>query len=228
MNLEPIFSAAYRQLRPRSPIPEIHISFFPFAGLNHTIRRLNGRLIVRLSDVFTDAPAEVYRCLALILLAKLYRTKIDRSYHRVYRTFVLSRDIQERARLIRTHRSRSRRPVQSRGRYVDLSASFERLNMQYFGGGLKTPAISWTPKKSRHVLGRYDATHNTIFISRIFDAPDIPPYVIDYVMFHEMLHLKHECLVHQSRMIVHTAEFKADESRFEYYREAKCWLNSVW
>src|SRR6267143_5710974 len=104
--LELIFATAHRQLRPPTPLPDIKIEFFPFAALNHTARLHENRLIIRLSDIFTDAPGEVYRSLALILLGKLYRKTIDSSYHRIYRAFILSEDIQERARIARTKRSR--------------------------------------------------------------------------------------------------------------------------
>ena len=106
-DLESIFRTAHRELRPRTPIPEIKIEFFPFAGLNHTVRLNDNRMVVRVSDIFTDAPADIYHSLALILFGKLYRKKIDDSYHRTYRTFILSEPIQERARVIRNDRCRS-------------------------------------------------------------------------------------------------------------------------
>ena len=226
-DLESIFKAAHRELRPRTPIPEFKIEFFPFAGLNHTARLHDNRLSVRVSDIFTDAPAEIYRSLALILLAKLYRKKIDQSHHRVYRTFILSELIQERARVIRSNRGRPTRIRTALGRYVDLNQMFDRLNGQYFSGAMAKPHISWSLKKTRHVLGRFDITHNTIFITRLFDSPEIPLAVIEYVMFHEMLHMKHQCRVHEARMVVHTPEFKAEEKRFAEYREAKLWLKQL-
>ena len=79
-SLQSIFSAAHRELRPRTPIPKIKVEFFPFAGLNHTARLNEGRLTVRVSDIFVDAPADVYHSLALILLAKLYRKKVDTTH----------------------------------------------------------------------------------------------------------------------------------------------------
>jgi predicted metal-dependent hydrolase len=224
MDLESIFRTAHCELRPRTPIPEITVEFFPFAGLNHTARLNNSRLVIRLSDIFTDAPADVYHSLALILLAKLYRKKIDNSYHRTYRTFILTGEIQERARIARNERCRLVRARGSRGRYIDLDQLFDRLNEQYFRRSLDKPRLSWSAKKSHHVLGRYDLTHHTIFISRVFDSPDVPPYVVEYVMFHEMLHLKHQSRVHDSRLMVHTPEFKAEEQSFHHYEEAKQWL----
>ena len=82
-------------------------------------------------------------------------------------------------------------------------------------------------KKTTHVLGRFDITHNTIFISRLFDSPKFRSYVTEYVMFHEMLHVKHQCRVQDSRLIVHTPEFRAEEKRFAHYREAKLWLKQA-
>jgi len=226
-DLAEIFKKAHRELRPRTPIPELRIEFFPFAGLNHTARLQRNRLIIRVSDVFTNAPAEIYRALALILLAKLYRKKIDQSHHLTYRAFVLSEEIQERARAVRNDRCRLVSTRGFRGRHVDLNEVFDRLNEQYFASGLTKPRLSWSAKKTRYVLGRFDITHNTIFISRLFDSPDVPLAVTEYVMFHEMLHVKHQSRVQDSRLIVHTPEFKSEERQFAHYDEAKLWLKRI-
>ncbi len=226
-DLVAIFSAAHRQLRPRTPLPEIKVEFFPFAGLNHTARLHENRLIVRLSDIFTRAPGEVYHSLALILLGKLYRKKIDGSYHRTYRTFILTDDIQEQARIARTDRCRLVRPGRAHGRHIDLDAVFDRLNSQYFNGSIDKPRLFWSVKKARSVLGRYDSTHHAIYISRLFDSPAVPMYAVEYVLFHEMLHVKHRSRVHESRLIVHTPEFRLEEKRFLHYEEAKLWLKGL-
>jgi hypothetical protein len=47
--------------------------------------------MIRVSDIFIDAPDEIYHSLALILLAKLYRKRVDTAYHRTYRTFIPER-----------------------------------------------------------------------------------------------------------------------------------------
>jgi hypothetical protein len=226
-SLESIFSTAHGELRPRTPIPDIKVEFFPFAGLNHTARLNEGRLTVRVSDIFTDAPLEVYHSLAVILLAKLYRKKVDTVYHNTYRSFILRSEIQERARVVRGERCRINRYSGSRGRHVDLEELFDDLNTRYFEGSIDKPRLSWSARKSRFVLGRYDATHHTIFVSRLFDSPSVPVYVVEYVMFHEMLHVKHQSRVRESRVIVHTPEFKAEERNFPHYQEAKLWLKGI-
>jgi predicted metal-dependent hydrolase len=226
-DLESIFKQAHRELRPRTPLPEIKIEFFPFAGLNHTARLHENRLMIRVSDIFTDAPIEIYRSLALILLAKLYRKKIDLSYHRTYRTFILTDEMQTRARSVRTDRCRLSRTRGALGRYIDLSEIFDRLNEEYFANSLVKPRLSWSAKKTRYVLGRFDITTNTIFVSRVFDSPAVPPTVTEYVMFHEMLHMKHHSRVQEARLIVHTPEFKREEKRFSHYQQAKLWLRKM-
>jgi hypothetical protein len=43
-------------------------------------------------------------------------------------------------------------------------------------------------------------------------------------MFHEMLHVKHQSRVYDSRIFVHTPEFKTEERTFQHFQEAKRWL----
>ncbi|MBI4474521.1 MAG: M48 family metallopeptidase [Acidobacteria bacterium] len=215
--LETIFRTAHRELKPRTPVPDLKVEYFPFAGLNHTARLREGRLIVRVSDLITDAPNDVVHSLALILLAKLYRKKVASEYHQHYRAFILEGEIQDRARVARAARSRVRQTRGPLGRYFDLNEAFDRLNGRYFEGTLEKPRLSWSLKRSRYVLGRYDVAHHTIFISRIFDSPSAPSYALEYVMFHEMLHIKH-------RSRLHTPEFRSEERKFTHYREAKFWL----
>src|SRR5262245_57252062 len=115
-NVENIFLLAHRELKPRTPVPLIQVEFFPFAGINHTARLNDGRLKIRVSDLFEEAPSDVHRAVAFILLAKLYGKKVDAAMHRTYRSFVLRSEIQERARDVRHHRGRGVRLTLAQGR----------------------------------------------------------------------------------------------------------------
>ena len=222
-----IFSSTHLELRPRTPLPQIKVEFFPFAGINHTARLSQGILTIRVSDLFDSAPEEVHRALARILLSKLYRKRVEAAVHRVYRAFVLRQEVQERAHIIRTSRGRALRTTAAQGRHVDLESLFVKLNEEYFEGSLEKPQISWSAKRSRYILGRYDSTHHAIFISRLFDSPRVPSFVVEYVMYHEMLHLRHQTHVKDSRVIVHTREFKKEERRFAQFEDATAWLKAL-
>jgi hypothetical protein len=226
-DLETVFRSAHRQLKPRTPVPEISAEFFPFAGLNHTARLREQRLLVRVSDLFCDAPREILDSLALLLLAKLYRQEVDEAHRRSYRSFILRGDIQDRARAARVSRGRTPRVANNPGLHHDLNLAFDRLNTEYFHGTLARPRLSWSSKRSRRTLGRYDAAHHAIFISRIFDSRTVPAYVLEYILFHEMLHVKHQSRSEGCRLVIHSAEFREEEQRFRCYGEAKAWLQRV-
>jgi hypothetical protein len=174
-----------------------------------------------------DAPHHVIHSLALILLAKIYRRSVVGPHYHNYRSFILGSVMQERARHARTTRGRGPRPAVPQGRWQNLETNFERLNARYFGGKLERPRLTWSTSKSRRILGRYDATHHTIFISLLFDSPRVPEFVLDYVLYHEMLHVKHPSRAGNCRMLTHTPEFRAEEVRFESYKQATDWLRQI-
>jgi len=221
-----IFEDTYRELRPGSLPPGIEIEFFAFANVNNTIRLREGRLLVRLSDLLEGAPDTVLRAIAHILLAKMYRRPIDRGYAARYRKYVASHEIVRKTHLVR--QMRGRKQLRSpRGHFYDLDAIFEELNTRFFHGLMARPRMSWSQTKTRRNLGHYDPAHNAIIISRLFDHPGIPAYVLEYIVYHEMLHLKHPVRLRGSRRCVHSAEFQAEERLFPRAAEANAFLKRL-
>ena len=221
-----IFQETYRELRPASAIPELKIEFFAFANVNNTIRLRDGRLLVRLSDLLEGAPVAVLRAIAHILLAKMYRRPIDRGQATRYRKYVASHDIVRKAHLVRQIRGHKRlRPA--RGFFYDLDTVFEGLNTRFFHGLMARPRMSWSQTKTRRILGHYDPAHNAIIISRVFDHSAVPPYVLEYIVYHEMLHLKHPVRLRGSRRCVHSAEFQAEEKLFPQAAQANAFLRRL-
>jgi len=221
-----IFQETYQELRPGSLLPELKIEFFAFANVNNTIRLRNGRLLIRLSDLLEGAPEPILRAIAHILLAKMYRQPIDRGHAARYRKYVGSHEIVRKAHLVRQMRGRKLlRPP--RGHYYDLDAIFEELNSRFFHGLMARPRMSWSQTKTRRILGHYDPAHNAIIISRIFDHPAVPHYVLEYIVYHEMLHLKHPVKLRGSRRCVHSAEFQAEERLFPRASEANAFLKRL-
>jgi len=221
-----IFQEAYRELRPRAPIPELQIEFFAFANINNTIRLRDGRLIVRLSDLLEGAPERVLRAIAHILLAKMYRRPIEREHTTHYRRYVSSHDITRKAHLLRQVRGR-KRITTAKGHAYDLEEVFDRLNARYFHGLLRRPQMTWSHDHARKLLGHYDPAHNTIVVSRVFDHPRVPRFAVEYIVYHEMLHLKHPVKLRGSRRRVHSAEFQAEEKLFPHLDQARQFLKHL-
>ena len=221
-----IFQESYRELRPRDPIPELKVDFFAFTSIKNTIRMREGRLLVRLSDLLEGAPATVLQAIAHILLAKMYRKPIEREAAVRYRRYISSQDISRKAHLVRQMRGR-KRLHSAQGHTYDLEAVFEDLNTRFFHGLLARPQLTWSSNHSRNSLGHFDPAHNAIVVSRIFDHPRVPQYAVDYIVYHEMLHLKHPVRLRGSRRCVHSAEFQAEEKLFPKLAEVKRFLKQL-
>jgi predicted metal-dependent hydrolase len=221
-----IFQESHRELRPSAPIPELKIEFFAFANVNNTIRLRQGRLLVRLSDLLEGAPEAVLRAIAHILLAKMYRRPIDRGQAARYRKYLASHEIVRKTHLVRQMRGR-KQLHSARGRFYDLDAVFEKLNTRFFYGLLARPRMSWSRTRTRRILGHYDPAHNAIVISRVFDHFAVPSYAVEYIVYHEMLHLKHPVRLRGNRRCVHSAEFQAEEKLFPQLAEANAFLKRL-
>ncbi|MFZ3262828.1 MAG: SprT-like domain-containing protein [Terriglobales bacterium] len=221
--LSEIFHEAFSDLRPRTAAPPMHLRFYPFVSINNTIRLRQSELYIRLSDLLEGAPEPVLHAIAHILLAKLYRKPIDRAQSTRYRRYISSHDLAAKARLVR--QMRGRKHIRSaRGYHYHLEEIFDDLNRRFFHGLMGRPQLTWSREHARNRLGHYDPAHNAIVISRVFDDPRVPRYAVEYILYHEMLHLKHPVKLHGSRRCVHSKEFVAEENLFPEVGLAKKFL----
>ncbi len=218
-----MFARAYRDLRPRAPMPPFDIRFRRFVSLNTTIRLREGQLLVRLSDLLQAAPESVLQAIAHILLAKLYRKPVERGHADRYRRYTSSEAVSRQAEQMRQTRGR-KQITTAEGIFYNLDEVFETVNHRFFHGLLGRPILTWSGHHARRLLGHYDAAHNTIVVSRVFDKREVPRYAIEYLMYHEMLHLKHPVKVKGGRRCVHSREFQAEERLFPELTEAKAFL----
>ena len=221
-----IFEREYRELRPRAPIPVLEIKFRRFTSLNTTIRLREGKLIVRLSDLLEHAPETIHHAIAHILLAKLYRKPIEPVYADRYRRYTQSEAVSKQAERIRQTRGR-KRISSPKGHLWDLDEVFEAVNKRFFHGLLGRPTLTWSAHVAKRMLGHYDAAHNTIVVSRVFDRPGTPRYAVEYLLYHEMLHLKHPVKVRAGRRCVHSKEFQAEERLFPELELARAYLKRL-
>ena len=219
----PLLQETYRELRPRAPFPEFELQFYPFVNINNTIRLAEGRIKLRLSDLLEGAPEPVLKSIVHILMAKIYRRPIDAAHSSRYRRYIGSREMMQKAQRLRQLRGR-KRLESAQGRYYDLDEVFETLNTRFFYGLLGRPQMSWSSERARHLLGHYDPAHNAIIISKVFDQPHVPRLAMEYIVYHEMLHLKHPVKVRGSRRCVHGKEFREDEKAFPQLEAARQFL----
>ena len=222
----PLLQETYRELRPRAPFPEFELQFYPFVNINNTVRLADGRMKLRLSDLLESAPEPVLKAIIHILLAKIYRRPIDRAHSSRYRRYIASREMMQKAQRVRQMRGR-KRLESAQGRCYDLDEVFDTLNVRFFYGLLGRPQMSWSAERARHLLGHYDPAHNAIIISKVFDQPHVPRLAMEYIVYHEMLHLKHPVKIRGSRRCVHGKEFREEEKAFPRLEAARLFLKSL-
>jgi len=93
-----------------------------------------------------------------------------------------------------------------------LEESYNRINKKYFANLMDKPNLVWGQDAFRK-LGHYYSPTNTILVSSIFKKE---PELLDYIMYHELLHKKHETHIKlNSRTTFHTRAFREDERKFE-------------
>jgi len=112
--------------------------------------------------------------------------------------------------------------------YHDLQAIFDQLNALHFAGGLEA-RITWGPVTSRGrrrrsiKMGSFAVEDRIIRIHPALDQDCVPDYFVAWIVYHEMLHGKHEVKRENGRRRFHSAEFLAEERQFPQYERACAW-----
>ena len=187
--------------------------------------RLGGRapLELRIHHSFTEAPEEVLQAVA---------------------TFVESRRGSDQARealtLIREHFTVHRQTARIRklvlepvGVALDLREVFADLNQRYFEDRLAV-GITWGKssvssrcgrrRSASLQLGSYSYEDRLIRIHRVLDHPEVPRYVVEAVVFHEMLHADMPPEIRGGKRLFHTPEFRRRERQYRNLTRAERWI----
>jgi hypothetical protein len=218
------YEAAFQHFDASRKMPEIAVSFYPYVGINHTIRIRNGKIFVRIGELCAEMPEISHKALAYILIAKLLKKRVPKNARLVYGDYIKSTEVREKA--TENRRTNGRKNITSaQGKVYDLDLMFGELNEIYFENQIAKPTLTWSGTKTYRILGHYDATHQTIVISKSLDEPNVPNFVVQAVLHHEMLHIKHPTKIIDGRRYSHTKAFRLDEKDFEFYEESETWIN---
>ncbi|MGH9431017.1 MAG: M48 family peptidase [Terriglobia bacterium] len=225
-NPEEVFARVFRRLAFKYPVQTFKVAFHPYANLRSTIRLTNRGIQARLSDVTASAPIIVLEALAEVLLASLFRRPSSREARECYLAWTFEPAVRERVDANR--RARGFKLMHSpRGQHYDLEEIFHRLNREHLQDRLRLPRLGWSSEPSLTTLGHHDSAHGTITISRMLDSPSVPLEVVEYLVYHEMLHMVYPVQRKGHRRIVHTREFQAAERRFPHYPQVQQALKSL-
>jgi predicted metal-dependent hydrolase len=198
-------------------IRRVKAQFHPYRTLRHTVEWNGIRINAKVSVLIAKAPVYIIEALALLLLSRVYRKKVNARTRSLYRSY--SREISYKKQSRNIHYTHS-------GKYFDLAVIFNRLNSRYFNNELQISTIGWSQKKSYTRLGFYDKTRELIVISKIFDTSLVPLKVLEYLVYHEMLHIRHPEQHRNGRRRIHTPAFRNEERNFPDFDEIQKWIRN--
>jgi len=187
-----------------------------------SVRTQPGLFVLRLHHMFLRAGPEI-----VVALGR-YVERDDRAASQL-----LNRFIDHHSTRIRRPRRASPPPraLQPRGEVHDLRVIFEGLNQRYFGGAIRAD-ITWGSRLSPALRGRerrslkmgsYCVEDRLIRIHASLDRACVPVGFLGWIVYHEMLHQKHDIPLRGGRRQFHTPAFLADEARYDEYEAARRW-----
>ena len=209
--------AVCRQGLPaRQHLWPVHVEFYNLPAL-YRLNPTGGAFRVTASEGFVGAPGSVIEALvcSAVSSARLPYLGVLRQYAAgpAFTRLVRSLELDHSAHL-----------PSRRGHYFDLDDVFERVNGTYFEGRLPRPHLAWNKTITQRKLGHYQPASDTVIISISLDRLHVPDYVLDFVMYHELLHKQLGIQVVNGRRYAHTPHFKAAERQFQQYGEAQAFL----
>jgi hypothetical protein len=168
-----------------------------FRGFNANVRytRPLNVLTFNLSKQWKNVSDEIKIGLLQSLMVKVFKTKKSTEQMEMYASFL--RHVHIAIPKTATH------PV--------LEESFLRVNAAYFDGLIEKPNLRFG-KDSKRQLGCYEYGTDTITITALLT--DAAPEMLDYVMYHELLHKKIKFFDRNGKSVHHTTEFRQKEKEF--------------
>lgn len=200
--------------------------FARFSELKHTWRRSGSSAAFKVSDYLDMAPREVIESLAWYLVSKAFDVKIPENKCERYFEYVRSGEMWELKRSIYFSRARGL-SLDPRGSHRDLRVVFEYVNSTYFRRAIANPTLAWTEESPAIRLGYYFGPLNLLAVNRVFDSERVPRYVLEFVVYHELLHHIDAESGRRTRRVHHTKRFREQERRFSSWEDSERWLNKL-
>ena len=136
---------------------------------------------------------------------------------------VATDDLRERMQVNYLARQRTFVP-DPRGRAWNLRQVFDTVNGSSFGGALPRPMLGWTRRPLSYRWGWFSSMvrpHGLIVINVLLDDPEVPAFVLEGTMHHEMLHMLLDPEVVNGRRVVHTRRFREMERTFPGFEDLR-------
>ena len=203
----------------------VTVRYHPYAELKHTWKRFDSGLEFKVSDYLKGAPDNVLESLAWYLLSRACHRDCPKEKAEPYLVHAYSEKLWQSHRDI--YFSRTRSLFFGRGQTRDLKEVFDYVNSYYFSSRIPDPTLAWSDESPRTRLGYYFAPLNLLVANKALDSTNVPRYVLEFVVYHELLHHIDRGGTNYSRRIHHTKSFRQTEALFSHFDDAERWLRKL-
>lgn len=200
--------------------------FYPYAELKHTWIACGDDLSFKVSDYLDFSPDDVRSSLAWYLLCRAHHRRCPPGKADRYISYARSRELWEPNRSRYLSRARNLR-FEPEGEQRDLAEVFDYVNSYYFSGRLDAPVLAWSSESPRQRLGFYFEALNLLAANKVLDSERVPRYVLEFVVYHELLHHVNAADARRVRRVHHTRDFREQERAFTHYEDAERWLRRI-
>jgi len=222
VNLQSHFSEVCRNLGK----DDVTARFHPYSELKHSWCSTGGHIEFKVSDYLIESPDDVLESMAWYLLCRAFRKKCPDGKADRYLAYALSLELWVRNRDMYVSRARNL-SFDPMGDVRDLDTIFRYVNSFYFKGELPYPTLAWSAESPRTRLGFYFAPLNLLAVNRVLDSERVPRYVLEFVVYHELLHHVNAGGSFHRKRVHHTKSFKEQEKSFSHYEDAERWLRKL-
>ncbi|BAU67560.1 hypothetical protein STA3757_49820 (plasmid) [Stanieria sp. NIES-3757] len=203
----------------KTEVETVIVELTNFSGL-YKYKITNKQATIQLSEGFIRAGDDVFQAvMTIVLLGK------ESSQQQIIRNFGLTEEYSD---LIFELDSIAEVAAEiPQGSHYNLEELFENINREYFAGKMSKPRLTWNQTLTRRKFGHYERTRNRVVISKTLDSDRIPQFVVEFVLYHELLHKEIGVKYVNGRCLAHTAEFRRQERQFKFYLEASQYLGKI-
>ncbi|PKA14749.1 SprT-like domain-containing protein [Leptospira haakeii] len=199
-----------------SHVRSVELKFYPYRNGNHSISFHNGILSAKFHTSLMGAREEIIFAFISLLISKLLGLKPKQAWKEEVAEFLNS---------LPESGSTNFKKLKENGIAYDLKLILDKISSLYFPKiDTKILSIGWADRLGRRRLGSYEKRNMNIRISPILDHKEVPIYVLEHVVHHEILHHILPSRIKNGHNSIHSPEFKRKEKEYVRYREAINWL----
>jgi len=185
-----------------------------YSGYLYRRQTVKNKTILQINEAYIISPLEIKKS----ILSTAFSRHQSKQIHAI-KAYSCTSEFKRMNALISGDPIANR--ISCRGEKYDLSILFNKLNKEYFRSQLSQPRLVWSSRRSMRRLGYYHPEINTIAVSQKLDDKEIPHMLVEYVLYHEMLHQHFGIKNHNGRRYAHTSAFRTAEKQFKHQKEAE-------